>query len=299
MKIILLLSVLALCFCSNSVTQDKQQAAVSDKLKVEIYENGKLLGYDIYEKGVMRQSTFYNANFEPKESITKYSYNEKGEYSKVDLYEDGKLAYSRIYEKGLLKQSTVYNTKLNTEETIAKYHHYENGQYERTEIIKGSDPGLDRALEDDHYERESRSDIQFLKSKNIEFPFPDLIGNEIRDLSDVVSVADNYEDFKKELTEKDNIRTLKFVGFNKNIRFKPSQITLYLGDNEIIKDYELILKDSYPQKETYATSAGELVKEYFYEDNRLIRLLYKFTGTEGVATSEKKFVYTRLDGSIP
>ena len=91
-----------------------------------------------------------------------------------------------------------------------------------------------------------------LQSKGIELPLPDIAADEVSDISNILSVADNYSDFKLETQNDGNRKILKFTGFNKNIRFQPSTITLVAGNNPIyIKDYELTLENSYPQMKTF------------------------------------------------
>ena len=90
---------------------------------------------------------------------------------------------------------------------------------------------------------------------------------------------------------------MKFTGFNKNIWFQPSTITLVAGNNPIyIKDYELTLENSYPTKESLKTDDGELTKTYSYKDEKLIGVVYKFTDLENQTTSlTKRFEYHELN----
>lgn len=122
---------------------------------------------------------------------------------------------------------------------------------------------------------------------------PIILGSDLNDLSTVLSVADNYNDFKKETSVKDKITTMNFVKLNKNIRFSPSLITMFIPDNTIITDYELVVEKQQPLKEFYRTKDGRLVKEYIYQDGRLKKILYRTLDNQNRASIvfEKKFEY--------
>jgi len=210
--------------------------------------------------------------------------------SKIDVYEDNILVSSYFYDKGLLLEEVFSFTSSNSEEATIKYYYKENGEYDKLEIIKGqeisSDKWLDRLMLDFQFQYE------VLKSKNIQLPLAtEILSNEVRDLSNVLSIAEVENDFKKETKTTKNRKIIKFIGFNKNIRLYPSYITMFIPDNTFIKDYELTLVDNYPHKEVYKTDGGELTREYFYNDKKIVKVLNTFKGKDEELSFERKFNY--------
>ncbi len=212
---------------------------------------------------------------------------------KVDIYQDNELVSSVFFRRGVIVRGIGYNTQTKTQESEVEYFYKKNGEYDHTEV-KGEDRVKEVNLEADKYERDFLFQSGFLKDKAIEFPLAALLADEVSDLSLIFSVAANYSNFKTETQIDGNLKVIKFIGFNKGIRFKPSIITLFIPDNTVIKDYELVLKDNYPQKELYKTEEGELTKEYFYDDNKIVKLIYKFNSMGDQTSLEKRFDYHKL-----
>lgn len=216
---------------------------------------------------------------------------------RVDIYEDNEQIYSFFYNKNLVQEIVSYNTQTKKPECITKYHYKKNGQLNRIRTAKGSAAickdisEISKKLAADY-----QVQLEFLKSKNIVFPFPELFGDEISDISSVLSVMDNYNELKKEIEVNGNQSTIGFSGLNKSIRFYPSSITLFIENNSLIKDYELILKDGYPQSEFYRTDKGELTRKYLYDaERRITKILSDFKGVEYVKTSsETRIEYYKL-----
>lgn len=210
---------------------------------------------------------------------------------KVDVYEGGELVSSCVYEGGLLREEIDYKSDPSGQDHVIKYYYKGGGEYDRLEITSGQASVFDEIF--DRSMRDFRTQSEYLRSKNIRLPAAaEILSGEVSDLSNVLSVADNYRDFKREAQADGSQKVFRFVGFNKNIRFHPSTITAFIHENEIIKDYELTLKDDYPQTESYKTGEGELTKEYFYDDERkIVRLIYKFKSKEDQSSLEKKFDY--------
>lgn len=212
---------------------------------------------------------------------------------KVDIYQDNELMSSVFFRNGRMFKQIGYNTQTKKQESEVAYFYKENGEYDRSEV-KGEDGVKEVNLEADKYERDFLFQSEFLKAKAIEFPLAALLPDEVRDLSDIFSVADNSDDFKTETRIDGNQKVIKFIGFNKNIRFKPSVLTIFIPNNTVVKDYELMLKDNYPQKESYKTDRGELTKEYFYDDKKIVKLVYKLKDIGDQTSLEKRFDYHKL-----
>lgn len=228
-----------------------------------------------------------NFSFAGNKSISKINLN--AESFRVDAYEDDELVARYLYDKGLLQEGISYNVQTKEQELITKYYYKENGEYDQLEVTKGKNKVLEQfynKLGRDYYFQ-----YEFLQSKNIKLPVAaEILSSEVRDLSNVLSVADKYNDFKKEAEINGNQTTIRFIGFNKNIRFYPSTITLFIPENTIINDYELILKDNYLQKELYRIFDGELTREYSYDkDKKIVKVIYKFSGAEIQSSLEKRF----------
>lgn len=119
----------------------------------------------------------------------------------------------------------------------------------------------------------------------------------VSNLSDVLSVADNYDDFKTESEIKGDRKTIKFIDFNKTIRFHYSPMSLLIlkGDFITIRDYLLTLQNGFPALEVCRTSDGELTKTYSYKDGQLIGVVYRFTNLQNQSNSlEKRFHYHKF-----
>lgn len=258
-------------FCSNSTQEVSSNSIIENRISVA--------------------NSVRSLNINVKDSSLKTVLNK--DILKVDSYEDKKLTGSYFYDKGILQKEVWYNSSSKGQEQIVKYYYQKDGEYDRLEIIKGQDSSFDEF--NNKLMRDFIVQHRFLESKNIEIPFSEIVSSEVRDLSNVFSVADNYDDFKREIKINGNQKTIKFTDFNKNIRFYPSTITGYIHDNDTIRDYELTLTDNHPSKEIYKTDVGELIKEFFYKDNKLVKLVYRFSNEKKQSRSlEKKFDYYDL-----
>ncbi len=219
---------------------------------------------------------------------------------RVDAYEDNELVSRSFFRKGLLIKSIWFNTQTKKQESEFEYFYKKNGELKRTKV-KGESASIYSELEADKSERDFQFRLEILKSKNIEIPFAEMFGNEVNDLSEILSVADRYNDFRTEITENGNQKTIKFISFNKNIGLKHSIITMliHMYGTKIYfmtKDYELTLEDNYPSKEIFNTNDGEVIREFFYKDGRVIKIVYRYTNLENQTNSlEKRFDYHRLN----
>jgi hypothetical protein len=264
MKIVLLIFFGFLSFCSQP-----------------IHEGG-------LDTSAKENNTIINAKAKNLNTIAK-----EGNF-KVDIYEDNNLIGSYLYDNGLLQQELFPANSSENQEQITKYYYKENGVYDRLEVIKGqdstSDDWLDRLMRDFQFHRET------LNAKGIQFPLAsELLSSEVSDLSNVLSVANGYDDFKKETITEENRKIIRFVGFNKNIRFYPSYITMFIPENTFIKDYELTLTDNFPQKEVYKTDDGVLVREYFYSNKKIVKVMNKFIDKNDDSSFERRFEYQKLE----
>lgn len=214
----------------------------------------------------------------------------------VDAFIDNELERRSTYRDGLCVRDITFNTQTKKQESEIEYFYKKSGELDHVKMIQG-DESPETQLEADKYFRDFVVQNQILNSKGIDFPLPDIAVDEVRDLSKILSVADNYSDFKTERRADGNQKVIKFVDFNKNIRFQPSTLTLVAGNNPIqIRDFELILENDFPIKETLKTNDGELIKTYSYKDGHLIGVVYKFTDLENRTNSlEKRFEYHELN----
>ena len=214
---------------------------------------------------------------------------------RVDAFIDNELVSRSTYLKGLCIRYITFNTETKRQESEIEYFYKQGGELYQTKVIQGDD-SREAQLEAEKSNQDLCFQYNILQSKGIEIPLPDIAADEVRDISNILSVADNYSDFKTETQNHGNRNIIKFVGFNKNIRFDPSTITLVVGNNPIhIKDYEIILEHRYPSKEVLTIEGGELIKMFTYKDGRLVRLIYRFTDDEShTSILEKRFEYREL-----
>lgn len=214
---------------------------------------------------------------------------------RVDIFEDNELVTSSFFRDGVLEKNIGYNTQTKKPESVVKYFYKKSGEYDRIEV-SGADWMKEMALEIDKSNQDFLFQNEFLKSKNIEFPLADIVTGEITDLSNIFSIADNYNDFKTESRTDGNQKFIRLIGFNKKIRFHHSTIAFLIGNDSIlIKDYELTLENNFPSKELYKTDAGDLTKTYTYKDKKLISVIYQFTNVENQTNSlTKQFDYHKL-----
>lgn len=284
MKICIYLVISVMCFCSCST----QGAGSSTGNNKNLVVNTSNQSSKIDPNG--NQSAYTNKTTE----VSINSRRQPGSF-RVDSYEDIKLVSRSLFQRGQLKKEISYNLESKSEEFITEYFYTKNGDFERLKVTKGDDSVLNEIFTQSVKDLEFQN--QILNSNGIEFPLPDIAADEVRDLSKILAVADNYSDFKTETQNDGNRKIIKFVGFNKNIRFQPSTITLVVGNNPIhIKDFELTLENNFPIKESLKTDDGELTKTYSYEDGRLTGLVYKFTDLQNQSSSlEKRFEYHDLN----
>ncbi len=214
---------------------------------------------------------------------------------RVDAYEDEKLVIRRFYNNGQLRKEVTFNIETNTEEYVTEYFYAKDGNFKKLKVTKG-----DASVFEEIFSRSVKDfkvQHDFLKSKGIDFPLADIVINEISDLSNVFSVADNYHDFKAETQTNGNQKVIKFIGFNKTSRFHNSPIALLIGNGDFIniKDYELTLENGFPLEEIYRTRDGDLTKTYSYKNGKLTSVAYQFTDLKNQTNSLKKqFEYHEL-----
>lgn len=219
----------------------------------------------------------------------------------VDFYEDNELVSSTYYSYGRIFKVITYNTLTKKREIETRYFYKENGDIERVEVIA---PERSEAVASEFKKIKKDLHIQLdvLESKGIRFQLPDIAEAEVRDLSTIFSIADNYSDFKTETKNHGKLRTISLLSFNKRIRFNYSAIPYLIGlseevinDTILIKEYKLTLENRLPLKEIYTTGNGELTKTYSYNDGKLIRIVYQFTNIENRTNSlDKRFEYHEL-----
>lgn len=229
-----------------------------------------------------------------------------GESFKATVYEDGKLQSVDTFVRGFLtNEETVYEIDKKKITSATRYYYTKSGKINSTEEWKNGEKvnrkDRDYDVDVDLIARYLYS-AAFLKKKGICIPSPGLIFSQIKDTAGVFDTADNNNDFKKETSSNGGLKTIKFVGFNKNIRFDPTLLEINM--DQTITDYELVLKNGYLYKETYKTGASELKEvssaeitcEYTYNSNRLMKLVTtsNLTGKDGKpynSVTELKFVY--------
>lgn len=225
---------------------------------------------------------------------------------KATVYEDGKLQSVDTFVRGVLtKEEIVYEIDKKKITGVTRYYYTKSGKINSTEEWKNG-------KKVSHKDRDYDFDVDlvarylysaaFLKKKGICVPSPGLIFSQIKDIAAVFDTADNNDDFKRETSSSGDVKTIKFVGFDKNIRFDPTLLDINM--DQTITDYELALKNGYFYKETYKTGASELkdissaeiTRQYTYEGNRLVKLVttsnaIRNDGKPYNSVTELKFVY--------
>lgn len=224
----------------------------------------------------------------------------------VTTYEDGKKQSVKNFTNGFLtKEETVYEIDNRKMKDVTSYYYSKDGKINATEEWKN---GKKVSRQDRDYEFDVNLIAQYLysadllKKKEIKIPLPGLIFSQIKDTANIFEIADKNDDFKKETSLNGDFKTIKFIGFNKNIRFDPTLLEINM--DQTITDYELTLKNDYLCKEVYKTGASELkgissaeiTREYNYEKDRLTKLVTtsNSTGKDGKkynSVTELKFVY--------
>ncbi|UZT98338.1 hypothetical protein ODZ84_01850 [Chryseobacterium fluminis] len=202
----------------------------------------------------------------------------------IDILEDGKRFFTYVYnEQNLPTESILYNTQTNNLESKSKFN-YQNGKFSYVSVNN---------LKDDDYTQSVLNYLyqaKYLSSKGIKIEHPEIVGSEIGDLSNLLSIGDGYKDFKKDSIVNGNEKTIIYKSFNKKIRFYPSYITLFIPEDEIIKEYNLVIKDSLPIKETFLLENNQSLKrKYFYENKRIKKITY--ISSDPTNKLRKEFIY--------
>lgn len=238
-----------------------------------------------------------NLNVSPRAPLKDQTSRRKklGNFS-VDGYIDNELVSRSFFRNGLLIREIAFNTQTKKQESEVTYFYKKNAEFDHAEV-KSADGSKEKGPEVDKYQLDFLVQYEFLESKGIEFPLPDIVPDAVSDLSRIFSIADNYSDFKTDSRTDGNRKITKFTGFNKSIGYERYAMTFRSGALPIlIKDYELTLENGYPLKELYKTNDGELTREYSYKDGKLIGVVYKFTDLENRTNSlEKRFEYHELN----
>ena len=216
---------------------------------------------------------------------------------RVDYYEDNQLFQRFFFQDGLCVKLIPYNTQTRKKDREIAFFYKKNGELDHAKI-DGLVPSKENSIEI----RRSFDELNFqyasVKSKGVIFPLHTIVADEVGDLSEVLSISDNYHDFKTESEVKGDQKTIKFIDFNKTSRFHYSPMALLVGNGDFItvRDYSLTLQNGFPALEVYRISEGELTKTYSYKDGQLIGLVYKFTNLQNQSNSlEKRFDYHKLN----
>lgn len=215
---------------------------------------------------------------------------------RVDSYLDGELLIRSFFRNGLLIEEYRFNTQSKKKENKVKYFYNKNAEFEHLEVSK-TDGTKETGAEMDKSMLDFLVQYKNLKANGVNFPIPDIVPDEVRDISMILSLVDNNTSCKTEVKDDGDHKVIKCVEFDKNVRFEPSTITIVAGNNPIhIRHFELILENNYPIKESLKTGDGELTKTYSYRGGRLTTVVYKFTDLQNQSNSlEKKFEYHELN----
>ncbi|MCZ2083894.1 MAG: hypothetical protein LC112_06445 [Flavobacteriales bacterium] len=187
----------------------------------------------------------------------------------IDVLEDGKRVFTYLYnEQDLLIEAISYNQKTNSIESKSEYN-YQNGKF--SYISQGNVKDVDYTQSVLNYLYQAKD----LATKGIKIEHPEIVSSEVNDLATILTVGKSYDNFKKDSIVSENGKTIIYKNFNKKIRFYPSYITLFIPEGEIIKGYNLVIKDSLPVKETFLLENNQsLQREYFYDKNRIKKITY-------------------------
>ena len=224
---------------------------------------------------------------------------------KVTVYADGKFQSVMTFTDGFLKEQVNYDIGKQTIAGITKYYYTKTGK-----IIRAEDWENRKKKSRKGYDQEFYIDLtakylysaDFLKQKGIQIPLPGLIFSQIKDTANIFFAGDSRNDFKKEISTNGEFKTIKFIGFNKRIRFDPTLLEISM--DQTITDYELILKNGYLFKEVYKTgpsdvygvTSSEITREYSYIGNCLMKLVTTINSTRKDGTpynevNKLEFVY--------
>lgn len=194
---------------------------------------------------------------------------------KINVYQNNKLAASYIYDKNVFQEAVFPNAD-------------DNGKaVEDNPILKDF---ADKTAAD------NLSYYEFLASKNIKIPFPEPISGKISDTAQVLTLLeDDSEEIKKETSVNAGKKTLKFTSINDFIRLYPSEIPSSVTRTEKLKNYELVLADDYLHRETFQFQKSRFIREYFYEEDRLIKLVSTSVINGKTKSEEIRFEYEKLN----
>ncbi|MGC4129277.1 MAG: hypothetical protein QM564_06890 [Bergeyella sp.] len=202
----------------------------------------------------------------------------------INEYVDNKKVSTYYYNSSqVLEKEEIYNTDTNTIESELEYH-YKNNSFDTLIVKKGID------LEYDHLVRDNKAAYEIVSANGIKFLYPEIVSNEIRDISNILSVVEE-SDIKETKTD-GNKQTISFTGLNKNIRFYPSDISGFIPETTVLIDYQYTLDRDLITAEKYVTNSGVLVKTYSYNSEKISKILYEFDSKEhGKVSFEKRFDY--------
>ncbi|VXC58405.1 conserved hypothetical protein [Chryseobacterium sp. 8AT] len=205
----------------------------------------------------------------------------------IDILEnDKKVATLEYNQENLLNKEVIYNTETKKVESELGY------IYDKKKLVDINVKGID--LDYLKYALDNIYQSKFLSKKGIKFEYPEIVSSEINDVSTILTVGKNYDDFKKDSVINGNEKTIIYKDFNKKIRFYPSYITQFISEDEKIKDYNLIIKDSLPIKEVFQLdNKHNLTREYFYKKNKVIKIKYT-TSNSAIPLLQKEFIYKNL-----
>jgi len=216
---------------------------------------------------------------------------------RVDSYEGDELFRSFFFQDGLYVKGITYNTQTRKKDREITFFYKKSGEFDHAKI-DGDVASKENSFEIKRAFEELNFQSAILKSRGIVFPLANIVADEVSDLSEVLSIANNYSDFKTENLVEGTQKVIKFIGFNKTSRFHNSPMALLIGNGDFItvRDYSLTLQSGFPLMELYRTSVGELIKTYSYKDGQLTGVVYKFTDLQNQSKYlEKRFEYHELN----
>jgi hypothetical protein len=222
--------------------------------------------------------------------------NNRKESVRVDAYENNELLETFFFQDGLNVKLITYNTQTKKKEHETALF-YKNGEFDYAKIdgaiaSKESNVEIKRSFDELNFQ------YDVLKAKGVNFPLPTIVADEVRDLSEVLSVADYHHDYKTESQVEGDQKTIKFIGFDKTSRFHYSTMALLIGAGDFItvKDYSLTTRSGFPALEVYRLNEGELTKTYSYKDGRLTGVVYGLTNLKNELKSlDERFEYHALN----
>lgn len=204
--------------------------------------------------------------------------------SSIDILENGKRFFTYVYnEQNLPIESILYNEQTNNIESKSKYN-YQNGKFSYVSLSNIKDADYTQSVLNYLYQ------AKYLSTKGIKIEHPEIVGSEIGDITTILTVGNNYDDFKKDSLVNGSEKTIIYKNFNKKIRFYPSNITQFIPEDEIIKEYNLVIKDSLPIKETFLLDNNQSLKrEYFYDKNSIKKITY--VSSDPNNKLQREFIY--------